>query len=86
MDELAWTVVPPFDPPDVEAWVANSISEAILQEPHRRAYLWANWLLKRGAAENHALVASAVNIAFTGGIDFTDITDAELKRIRSQRR
>jgi hypothetical protein len=74
MDELAWTVVPPFDPPDVEAWVANSISQAMLQEPHRRAYLWANWLLQQAARDQLSIVTSAINGAFTGDFEKSDIT------------
>lgn len=78
MDELTWTVVPSFDPPDVEAWVANSISQAMLQEPHRRAYLWANWLLKQAAGKETEKVGptitAAINAAFTGQFEISDIT------------
>jgi len=74
MDDLAWTVVPPLDPPDVEAWVANSISQAMLLEPHRRAHLWAYWLLKKAADDQLSVVYSAVNSAFTGSFEISDIT------------
>lgn len=74
MDALAWTVVPPNDPPEVEAWVANAISESMLQEPHRRAFLWANWLLRKAASDQLSTVNSAVKGAFTGDSLIADIT------------
>ncbi|HKF47030.1 MAG TPA: hypothetical protein VKB38_06695 [Terracidiphilus sp.] len=74
MDDLAWAVVPPFDPPEVEAWVANSISQAMLLEPHRRAYLWANWLLKKASADQLSVVNLAVHDAFKGSYEISDIT------------
>jgi len=86
MDELAWTVVPPFDPPDVEAWVANSISEAMLLEPHRRGYLWANWLLKQAAADQLSVVANAKKNAFAGESEISDITAGFIPVIPQTRR